>query len=393
MLKIYLKKGREKPIKNGHPWVFSGAIQRIEGEGKPGEPCIVIGACETVLGHGYYNAKSSITVRMLTRGDEPPFTGQTLTERIERAIAARAPILADAYAGTDSFRLVNAEGDFLPGIIVDRYAGGLCIQVCTAGMERMRGEIIGALSAQCAPAFIFERSDTEAREREGLPAEEGLRAGMLPEPLIVKENGLGFIVDLAGGQKTGFYFDQRCNRQLARIYAGGRQCLDCFSYCGAFGLNLLAGNAASVTAVDISKNAAAWCRRNIALNGGDVSRMEHVCADAFDYLRAVDRRYDLIVLDPPKFARHPSEAARAARGYKDINLAAMKKITPGGLLFTFSCSNAVDLRLFRQIVFAAAVDAGRQVQLLHVLSAGPDHPVSITHPEGEYLKGMALKIY
>jgi 23S rRNA (cytosine1962-C5)-methyltransferase len=389
MLKVFLKKGREKPVLSGHPWIFSGAIRRIEGSGEPGELCVVMNEGNAVLGHGYYNAKSSITVRMLTAGSAP-FTLKTLEERLEQAIAAREGILREGR--TDSCRLVNAEGDFLPGLIVDRYAGGLVIQINTAGMERMRAGIIEALASMCAPAFVFERSDTEAREREGLRAEEGLRSGAPADPLVIKENGLCFDADLAGGQKTGFYFDQRENRALARTYAAGRRCLDCFSYSGAFGLNLLAGNAVSVTAVDISKSTGQWCGRNLALNGFDASRMESICADAFDHLRTIDRHYDLVVLDPPKFARRPSEAAKAARGYKDINLSAIKKTGRGGLLFTFSCSNAVDPRLFRQIVFAASADAGRQVQLLHVLSAGPDHPVSIAHQEGEYLKGLVLRV-
>ncbi len=390
MLKVYLKKGREKPIKNGHPWIFSGAIQKVEGEGKAGEPCKVIGADETVLGHGYYTTQSSIAVRMLTRGDEP-FTGKELRKRISRACGLRSSICANAE--TDSCRLVNAEGDFLPGLIVDRYACGVSVQIVTAGMELMREEIVHALTDTCSPAFIFERSGTEARGREGLAPAEGLLQGAAPEPLIIKENGLKIGVDIAGGQKTGFFFDQRTNRILARHYAPRRRCLDCFSYSGAFSLNLLAGGAAAVTAIDISKPAVEWCRRNIALNGFDASRTDCICGDVFDCLRTIDRRYDLIVLDPPKFAKHPSEVPKASRGYKDINLLAMKKIVPGGIIMTFSCSNAVDPRLFRQIVFAAAADSGKDVQLLHVLSAGPDHPVNLAHPEGEYLKGLVLRVY
>jgi 23S rRNA (cytosine1962-C5)-methyltransferase len=389
MLKIHIKKGREKPVLNGHPWIFSGSIRRIEGNGEPGEPCAVIGYDNSILGYGYYNAKSSITVRMLTTGDEP-FTLQDLRGRIKQAISARAEILHDG--STDSCRLINAEGDFLPGLVVDRYSEGLTIQICTSGMERMRTDIIDALSACCPPAFIFERSDTESREREGLTVKGGLIAGILPEPLFIRENGIRFSVDLAGGQKTGFYFDQRENRALARSYAKGRRCLDCFSYSSGFGMNLLAGNAASVTPVDSSKDAGQWSSRNLDLNQFDSSRMESVCADVFDFLRAADRTYELIVLDPPKFARRPSEVQKAARGYKDINLAAIKKLSPGGILFTFSCSSAVDARLFRQIVFSAAADAGRQVQIIHLLSAGPDHPFSIAHPEGEYLKGFVLRV-
>ena len=376
-------------MRSGHPWIFSGAIRKIEGNGEPGEPCIVIGDDAAMLGCGYYNAKSSIAVRMLTGGTER-FTLKTLRDRLDRAAEARGGIPCDR--GTDSFRIVNAEGDFLPGLVVDRYAQGLVVQIATAGMERMRCKIFEMLVESCTPDFIFERSDTDARGREGLPLRAGLQCGRVPEPLVIHENGLCFAVDLAKGNKTGFYFDQRCNRALAREYAGGRRCLDCFSYSGAFGLNLLAGNAVAVTAVDMAKSSSALRSRNITLNRFDVSRMENICEDVFDYLRAVDRSYELVVLDPPKFARHLSEVPRAARGYKDINRAAMKKIEAGGILFTFSCSNAVDARLFRQIVFAAAADAGRQVQVLHVLSAGPDHPVNLAHPEGEYLKGLALKV-
>jgi 23S rRNA (cytosine1962-C5)-methyltransferase len=229
MLKIFLKKGREKPVLNGHPWIFSGAIRRIEGSGESGEPCMVMGDGNKVLGHGYYNATSSITVRMLTAGPVP-FTFKELEARLERAVTARESVAREGK--TDSYRIVNAEGDFLPGLIVDRYAAGLVIQINTAGMERMRAEIIEALVSRCAPAFIFERSDTEAREREGLQTETGLRTGNPAETIVIKENGLLFAADLSEGQKTGFYFDQRENRAMARTYAGGRRCLDCFSYSG-----------------------------------------------------------------------------------------------------------------------------------------------------------------
>ena len=390
MLKILLKKGREKPMVNGHPWVFSGAIQRVDGTSGPGEPCVVVSAGGTVLGHGYYNAASSITVRILTKGDEP-FTADTLRRRLERALAARRSLLSAPH--TDSCRLVNAEGDFLPGLIVDKYAGGLSLQIVTAGMERLRPEILAALGDLLSPRFVFERSDTEARTREGLAVSEGPLLSALPQPLVIQENGLKFDIDIAGGQKTGFYFDQRANRKLVRAYAQGARCLDCFSYSGGFALNMVAAGAAAVTAVDISKNAGPWHRTNMALNGFDAALAEYASADVFDYLRKTDGRFDLIVLDPPKFAPHPSDVPKAARGYKDINLLAIKKINAGGIVFTFSCSNAVDPKLFRQIVFAAAADAGRQVQLLHILSAGPDHPVNISHPEGEYLKGLVLRVY
>jgi 23S rRNA (cytosine1962-C5)-methyltransferase len=393
MLNIHLKEGRDKPVRNGHPWIFSGAVQRIEGGGASGEPCRVVGASGAILGHGYYNTKSSITVRMLTRGDTQ-FTAAHLRSRIDRALAARSKSagLEGPSAQTDSYRLINSEGDFLPGLIVDRYGKGLCVQILTWGMERIREDIIGALCARLAPAFIVERSDTEARLREGLEPREGCIRGSLPGELVIRENGIVIGVDLSHGQKTGYYFDQRENRLLMRDYAAKRRCLDCFSYSGAFGLNALAGGAASVTAVDSSKQAVNGAEKNFARNGYDATRANTVCADIFTYLRESGEGNDLIVLDPPTFARHPSEVAKAARGYKDVNLLAMKKVVGGGIVFTFSCSGAVDSRLFRQIVFAAASDCGRNVQLLHILTAGPDHPVNIAHPEGEYLKGLVVRV-
>ena len=311
-------------------------------------------------------------------------------KRIERAVAARRRLFEST--GTDSFRLVNAEGDFLPGLIVEKYAAGICIQILTAGMERLRDEILQTLSAICTPDFIMERSDTESSGREGLFLRDGVVCGTLPHSLVIRENGIRVRVDLEGGQKTGYYFDQRENRFLARSYAMGMHCCDCFSYSGGFTANLLAGGAASVTAVDSSKNAIDACRETVALHGDHASRVTYVYADAFEYLRALREMPGLIVLDPPKFAKHPADVERASRGYKDINLVAMKKIVSGGMLFTFSCSNAIDAKLFRQIIFAAAVDAGRDVQILHVLAAGTDHPASLGHPEGEYLKGLALKV-
>jgi 23S rRNA (cytosine1962-C5)-methyltransferase len=327
---------------------------------------------------------------MLTRGDTL-FSKELMRERIERAIAARRRLITSP--DTDSFRLVNAEGDFLPGLIVDRYGEGLCIQILTAGMERLRGEIISALIAKCEPRFIFEKSDTESSGREGLHPREGIIEGTLPRSIVIRENGIRIPVEIGAGQKTGYFFDQRENRLIARTYANGKRCLDCFSYSGGFTVNLIGGGASFVTAVDISKIAINACRETVALSDDGVSRTTFVCADAFEYLHSMEASYDLIVLDPPKFAKHPRDIAHASRGYKDINLVAMKKITPGGMLFTFSCSNAIDAKLFRQIIFSAATDAQRNAQVLHFLSAGIDHPINIGHPEGEYLKGLVLRVW
>jgi len=388
MLSCNLKPGREKPVRSGHPWIFNGAIGSIKGQGVPGELCHIFSSKGEFLGTGYHNSHSAISIRVLTR--EKEFTAADIADRISRAVAARGSILNNQ---TDSCRLVNSEGDFLPGLIVDKYGSGLTIQILTAGMEMFRSDILNILEKSCSPSFIYERSDTDARKREGLSESRGLLKGEIPEQLILKENGLLFRADTAEGQKTGFFFDQRINRYLLSTYSSGRYVCDCFSYSGAFTVYALSGGASLVHAVDISKNASALGKENVSLNGFEKPRTNFIVADVFKYLRDNNECYDLIVLDPPKFAKHPGEVPRAARGYKDINLLAFKKLPTNGILFTFSCSNAIDPNLFRQIVFSAAADSGRQVQLLHVLSAGPDHPTNIAHKEGEYLKGLVLKIF
>jgi 23S rRNA (cytosine1962-C5)-methyltransferase len=407
---IRLKPGKDKPVRNGHPWIFSGAVAKVEGDVDPRDRlCTVYGAGGERLGIGYYNDKSTIRVRMLavdtavnaTKSAPPPltFTAKDLHNRIRQSINTREKngvLTTNAGSNTDSCRLVNSEGDFLPGLIVDKYGPGLCIQIGTAGMECRRGAIVDALSDIVNPAFIYERSDTASREREGLPSSEGLIAGALTETLVIKENGVKYKADLREGQKTGFFFDQRENRALLRRYAAGRSVCDCFSYSGGFAINAALGGAASVVAVDSSEEAGACLSENARLN--DVSDVvKFLKSDAFTFLRQLhsgddDSSIDLLILDPPKFANHPAEVDRAARGYKEINLAGIRALSPGGLLFTFSCSGAVDPYLFRQIVFGAAADARRSVQILHVLTAGPDHPINIAHLEGEYLKGLVLRV-
>lgn len=404
-MKIHLKAGKDKPVRAGHPWIFSGAVARVEGAAGSNNECVVYDDGGSPIGAGYYNEKSAIRVRMLSvipraghaaggKGARPPatpeglaFTAADLRRRVARAIDRRAGggILTGA---TDSCRLINSEGDFLPGLVVDRYGPGVCLQIGTAGMETWRADVVEALTEALSPEFIYERSDTESRRREGLGDSEGLVSGSVPESLVIVENGVRYGADLSLGQKTGFFFDQRDNRALVRRYSAGRSVCDCFCYSGGFAVSAALGGAASVCAVDVSAGAGARLAENARLNGVSV---EFVKADVFAYLRSRQAGVGLIVLDPPKFARHPGEVERAARGYKDINLAALRLLSPDGLLFTFSCSGAVDPYLFRQIVFAAASDAGRQVQILHVLTAGPDHPVNIAHREGEYLKGLVLR--
>ena len=387
-LTVTLKKGRDKPVRMGHPWIFSGAIGKVTGKGAPGDLCKVQSSEGTAMGIGYHNRESAISVRMLCAAGQN-FSDDVLNARIETASTHRATVLR---ADTDSLRLINSEGDFLPGLIVDKVADGLVIQILTAGMERMRAAIVSALNEVCRPTFIFERSDTDARKREGLTPCEGVVSGHVPETVTIVENGLRFAVDVSKGQKTGYFFDQRENRRLLRKFVGGKSVLDCFSYSGGFAANALEGGATRVEVVDISASAIEWAKQNIAHNFTADTRTDFVCTDVFKFLRESPNTYDCIVCDPPKFARHQKDVSRAARGYKDVNLCAMKKLNPGGILFTFSCSSAVDIKLFRQIVFAAAADSGRPIQLLHSLSAGPDHPVNIAHMEGEYLKGLVLRV-
>ena len=389
MLIIHLKKGRDKPIRAGHPWIFSGAIHMVEGEAAPGEACEVLSSTGDVIGSGYYNPASAIRVRMLCLG-EKRFTTEMLLHRVDRAIEHRRAL--SIAADTTAYRLINSEGDFLPGLIVDKYDNGLCVQVLTAGMEKLRGPLIERLAEALSPQFIYERSDTDARAREGLALRRGIIGGVLPETVVFRENGLAFGIDIVKGQKTGFFLDQRINRMLSARFAAGAAVCDCFAYSGGFSVYALAHGARVVHAVDSSSVALETAKQNVALNNLPSEKINFLSQDVFSFLRTTEAAYDMIILDPPKFAKHPGEVPRAARGYKDINLLAFKKAAIGGIVFTFSCSNAIDSRLFRQIVFAAAADSGRLIQVMQVLGAGPDHPVNIAHPEGDYLKGLALRV-
>jgi 23S rRNA (cytosine1962-C5)-methyltransferase len=318
-----------------------------------------------------------------------PVCAEDIQERMQQALALRRPLLSEAV---DSCRLINTEGDFLPGLIVDKYNSGLCVQITTAGMEQFRDTILTFLKQACTPGFIYELSDNEAVEREGLAARNGCIHGELPEPLLIKEHGLTFCLELGEGQKTGFFLDQRQNRLLLRNFTAGASVCDCFCYSGGFSANAWAGGAAAVHAVDSSREAVALARENMGRNGFCADEAGFFCADVFTFLRTTTSRYNVIVLDPPKFAPHAADRERAARGYKDINLLAIKNVLPGGTIFTFSCSQAIDATLFSQIVFGAAADAGRQVQVLQRLCQPSDHPFNISHREGEYLKGVVLRV-
>lgn len=392
--KVWLKEGREKSLLRRHPWVFEGAIARLEGEPQAGETVQVCDAHGQFLAWGAYSPSSQIRVRLWSFNPQERIDALFLRRRLEAALRARQGLLADSQ--TNAWRLVHAESDGLPGLIVDQYADTLVAQFLSSGAERWREEIATALMDLTQARRLYERSDVEVRRLEGLPDRSGpLRGEAPPDRLEIVENGLRFYVDVYQGHKTGFYLDQRRNRRLVRDLAQGRHVLDCFCYSGGFLVNALAGGAASALGLDTSAEALALAEANIALNRLAAQRVTLEEADVFQALRALrdrGRRFDLIVLDPPKFAPTAAHIPQAARGYKDINLLAFKLLNPGGILLTFSCSGGVDAALFQKIVADAAVDAGIQAQIFAWLFQAEDHPVSLAFPEGIYLKGLAVRV-
>jgi 23S rRNA (cytosine1962-C5)-methyltransferase len=371
--------------------VFSGAVARVQGEPGPGETVEVRSASGESLAVAAYSPRSQIVARVWDwkeRAIGPAF----FTERVERSVDQRRG-LPDADR-TDALRLVNGESDGLPGVVADRYGGTIVMQLNSAGAERWREAIVEALLAASGAARLWERSDAEVRQLEGLgPVLGVVRGADKPAQVVISEDGLRFEVDLARGHKTGFYIDQRDNRRLVRELAAGREVLDGFCYTGGFALNAAAGAARSVTAADSSAEALELARRNASLNSQHaVNWLE---GDVFQLLRRFrdeGRAFDLVVLDPPKFAPTAAHVAKAARAYKDINLLAFKLLRPGGLLVTFSCSGGVSAELLQKIVAGAALDAGVDAQIIRRLGAGPDHPVALNFPEGEYLKGLLCRL-
>ena len=392
MKTLRLKGGREKSLLRRHPWIFSGAVARTEGEPASGETVKVIAQDGRFLGWGAYSPSSQIVARVWSWREEEPLDAACIGRRIEAAVGSRRRLLPDLHA----LRLVNGESDGLPGVVCDRYEAVLVVQLASAGAAYWREAIARALLAATGLETIYERSDAEVMALEGLPLRSApLRGAPPPEPLDIAEAGLAYRLSVASGHKTGFYLDQRDNRGLVRHYAPGREVLDCFAYTGGFTLNALAGGAARVTAIEAAASAIALARANVAMNALGADRVEFLEDDVFKRLRRLRdeaRRFDLVVLDPPKFAPTAAHAERAARGYKDINLLAFKLLKPGGLLFTFSCSGGVHRDLFQKIVAGAAADAGVEARFLRQLGAGVDHPVALAFPEGEYLKGLLCEV-
>ena len=395
MPSVTLKAGREKSVARRHPWIFSGALQRVDGSPPSGETVDVLAADGSPVGRGAFSPQSQIAVRMWSFDPGQPVDRDFFRARLGRALAARRP-LERLPATTNCFRLVNAESDSLPGLVVDRYADFLVCQFLSAGAEFWKREIVSLLTELRPVRGIYERSDVDVREKEGLTPSTGALAGDSPPDLIeVAEYGLRFLVDLKHGHKTGFYLDQRDNRALAGEQASGRAVLNCFAYTGGFAVSALRGGAATVTNIEASSAALELVRRNIELNGFDRETVENIEGDVFHVLRQYRdsrRQFDLIVLDPPKFAESRSQVDQAARGYKDINLLALKLLRPGGLLFTFSCSGLVTPDLFQKIVAGAALDSGRQAQIIQRMTQAADHPVALNFPEGAYLKGLVCQV-
>jgi 23S rRNA (cytosine1962-C5)-methyltransferase len=390
MPSLTLKPGREKSLLRRHPWIFSGAVARVDGDPASGATVDMLATGGQFLARAAYSPSSQIRARIWTFDPAEEMDADFFHRRIHTAITARAALYIPS--GTDALRLIHAESDGLPGLIVDRYADTLVIQFLSAGAEFWRETIADILLEETGLQSIYERSDADVRELEGLSQRTGTLRGVIPNfPFIILENSLKFTVNLETGHKTGFYLDQRENRLRVRSLAEGRDMLDCFCYTGGFTVNALAGGAKSVLSVDSSGEALALCRQNVALNSPDDARHSILEGDVFQLLRKFRdeaRSFDLIVLDPPKFAPTIAQAEKAARGYKDINLLAFKLLRPGGLLVTCSCSGGVDAALFQKIVASAALDAGVDAQILAHLEQAPDHPVALNFPEGSYLKGL-----
>ncbi|MCG2787596.1 MAG: class I SAM-dependent methyltransferase [Anaerolineae bacterium] len=409
MASIILKLEREKSLLRRHPWVFSGAIGQVNGNPASGTTVDVRAADGAFLARAAYSPSSQIRARVWSFDPDEVIDVDFFRRRISAALARRTIFFSSLHfpqanggsegGVTDAFRLVHAESDRIPGLVVDRYGDVLVMQILTAGCEFWRETLADLLLEATGATAIYERSDADVRELEGLQPRVGLLRGVLPTTrLTINEYGLKFLVDIEHGHKTGFYLDQRANRNRVGQLAAGRDVLNCFCYTGGFSIHAARGGAKSVVSVDTSADALAIGQENAALNGiqvdvstGSTTSLEWLEADVFTGLRKFrdqNRSWDLIVLDPPKFAPTAAQAEKAARGYKDINRLAFKLLRPGGILVTFSCSGGIDAALFQKIVASAALDAGVEAQIVETLTQGPDHPVSIHFPEGAYLKGL-----
>ena len=394
MADLILKSGNDRSVLRRHPWIFAGSVDRLEGRARAGDTVLVMDSRGKPLARAAWSPESQIRARVWSFDPEQSIDHAFIKRAVAASVARRAshPWLA----GQDGVRLIHGESDGLPGVIADRYGAMVVVQLTSAGADKWRDAIVAGLVQATGCSAVYERSDSDVRKLEGLGPVTGLVYGEMPESLTIVENGVRMEVDVAGGHKTGFYLDQRENRQLTGRLAAGRDVLNCFCYTGGFSLQALAGGARSVISIDSSGPALATAARNMALNPQlDASRAEWREDDVFQALRnlkAEGRKFDLIILDPPKFAPSAAHAERAARAYKDINLLGLRLLNPGGILMTYSCSGGIGLEMFQKIVASAASDVGIDARILHRLSAAPDHPVGLAVPEGEYLKGLACQV-
>jgi 23S rRNA (cytosine1962-C5)-methyltransferase len=392
---LILKPKREKSLLNRHPWVFSGAIARIDGDPQPGETIDILAGDGRWLARGAYSPQSQIRARVWSFDRAQNIDRDFFQTRLQHALDLRRQVLADT--DTNAFRLVSAESDGLPGLIVDRYGSWVVGQFLSAGTDRWKQTIVSCLD-NLMPDLrgIYERSDVDVRKKEGLTRSTGALSGQEPPDLVeIRENGCRYRVDLKKGHKTGFYLDQRDNRVCVAAYARGAVMLNCFAYTGGFAVAALKAGAAQVANVDSSATVLELARANVMLNELDDTRVDHVTGDVFNLLRRYrtdGRTFDLIVLDPPKFVNAKGDLMRASRGYKEINRLAFELLRPAGTLCTFSCSGLMGRDLFQKIVADAALDAGRQAVILQWLNQSPDHPTALNFPEGSYLKGLICRV-
>ena len=394
MLSVILKKSADSFIKRKHPWIFSGAIDKVEGDPSNGETVQIFTSNKTLIGFGSYSPKSQIRVRVWSFNPEDKIDLDFFGQKILTAIQLRKKIIDTSI--TNAYRLINSESDGLPGLIVDKYSDFLVCQFLSSGAEFYKEMIIKILDEVFKPLGIYERSDVEVRNKEELQPAKGIIKGKEPDELVeIKENGLKFFVDIKNGHKTGFYLDQRDNRKLISGFAQGKNILNCFSYTGGFSVYAIGSGVKDVLQIDTSASSLELSNKNIELNGLNLSCIKNINDDVFTVLRKFRderRTFDLIILDPPKFAESVSQIQKASRGYKDINLLAMKLLNSGGTLFTFSCSGHISQELFQKIVADAALDSGRDVRVIKQLAQSADHPIALNFPEGLYLKGLVCSV-
>lgn len=394
MYSVRLRKGKEKAVKQMHPWVFSGAIEHVKGKPENGDIVMVTDNKNDFLAFGFYNNTSRVAVRLLEWNLETEINESWWRKKIRTAVKLRESLHNE---DTNTYRLIFSEADYLPGLIVDRYADFLSVQILTSGIERIKHILLDELQELLKPIGIFDRSDASARAHEGLEASSGgiLMGIKPPEFVSVKENGIFYQVNIAEGQKSGFYCDQRDNRRMVAEYVKGKKVLDCFSYSGGFSLNAMKKGASHVISVDSSALALETLKRNMEINSFKDIPHQLIQSDVNKQLRAFresNEKFDMIILDPPKYAPSRSALTKASRAYKDLNRTAMLLLNDGGLLATYSCSGAVDISLFKQILAWAALDAGKEVQFIQQFCQPADHPVRSSFPEGEYLKGLLCRI-